>query len=97
MSAGHRSRQQSLRRGTPLWLQTGHPQIPPGYPSLTSCIQADLAIVGSGMTGAIVAQTFASSGISVAVLEANRVARGSTAASSALLLQEPVHEQRILH
>lgn len=41
------------------------------------------------MTGALVAQAFASAGISTAVVEAGLVGRGSTAASSALLLQEP--------
>jgi glycine/D-amino acid oxidase-like deaminating enzyme len=41
------------------------------------------------MTGALVAQAFASAGISTVLLEASVVGRGSTAASSALLLQEP--------
>ena len=40
------------------------------------------------MTGAVIA-TFAAAGVSVALLEAGRVGRASTAASSALLLQEP--------
>ncbi len=41
------------------------------------------------MTGALVAHAFASAGISTIVLDAGVVGRGSTAASSALLLQEP--------
>ena len=41
------------------------------------------------MTGALVAHAFASAGVATTVLEAEVVARGSTAASSALLLQEP--------
>jgi glycine/D-amino acid oxidase-like deaminating enzyme len=41
------------------------------------------------MTGALVAQAFASAGILTTVLEGAAVGRGSTAASSALLLQEP--------
>ncbi len=41
------------------------------------------------MTGAVIAHTFAAAGVSVALLEAGRVGRASTAASSALLLQEP--------
>ena len=41
------------------------------------------------MTGALVAHAFASAGISTILLEASDVGRGSTAASSALLLQEP--------
>jgi glycine/D-amino acid oxidase-like deaminating enzyme len=48
-----------------------------------------IAIVGGGMTGALVAHAFASAGIQATVLEAAAVARGSTAASSALLLKEP--------
>jgi glycine/D-amino acid oxidase-like deaminating enzyme len=47
-----------------------------------------VAIVGGGMTGALVAATFAAEGISVAVLESGRIGCGSTVASSALLLQE---------
>jgi glycine/D-amino acid oxidase-like deaminating enzyme len=41
------------------------------------------------MTGALVAHTFASAGIATTLLEGSLVGRGSTAASSALLLQEP--------
>ena len=41
------------------------------------------------MTGALVAHAFASAGVPTTVLEAGMVGRGSTAASSALLLQEP--------
>jgi glycine/D-amino acid oxidase-like deaminating enzyme len=44
------------------------------------------------MTGALVAHAFASEGISATVLEASMVGQGSTAASSALLLQEPDRE-----
>lgn len=41
------------------------------------------------MTGALIAHMFASAGISTILLEASEFGRGSTAASSALLLQEP--------
>jgi glycine/D-amino acid oxidase-like deaminating enzyme len=41
------------------------------------------------MTGALVAHAFASAGISTILIEASAFGRGSTAASSALLLQEP--------
>ena len=41
------------------------------------------------MTGALIAHTFVSAGISTAVIEAGLVGNGSTAVSSALLLQEP--------
>jgi len=59
------------------------------YPALTGRHETSVAIVGGGMTGALVAHAFASAGIATVLLEADLVARGSTAASSALLLQEP--------
>ena len=48
-----------------------------------------VAVVGGGFTGALVAHAFASAGIPTTVLEAAVVGRGSTAASSALLLKQP--------
>lgn len=41
------------------------------------------------MTGALIAERFASAGVGVTVLEGARVGAGSTVASSALLMQEP--------
>ena len=80
--------QRGLRLGQPLWLDGAARPIR-RYPSLTGKHQSSVAIVGGGMTGALVAQAFASAGISTVLLEAAHVGRGSTAASSALLLQEP--------
>ena len=59
------------------------------YPSLSGHHETSVAIIGGGMTGALVAHAFASNGIATTVLEAGEVAQGSTVASSALLLQEP--------
>jgi glycine/D-amino acid oxidase-like deaminating enzyme len=59
------------------------------YPSLSANHETSVAIVGGGMTGALLAHAFASAGIATTLLEAGLVGRGSTAASSALLLQEP--------
>ena len=49
----------------------------------------DVAIVGGGITGAALAWRFADAGLRVALVEAARIGRGSTAASTALLMQEP--------
>ncbi len=46
-------------------------------------------IIGGGITGTICAYLFAEAGVDVVLLEAKDVARGSTAASTALLMQEP--------
>jgi glycine/D-amino acid oxidase-like deaminating enzyme len=59
------------------------------YPCLRGSKSVDVAIVGGGITGTLVAATFASAGVRVGVVEAARVGRGSTAASTALILQEP--------
>jgi glycine/D-amino acid oxidase-like deaminating enzyme len=45
-------------------------------------------IVGGGITGAGIAHVFAEAGVPVVLIEAGRVGRGSTAASTALLMQE---------
>jgi glycine/D-amino acid oxidase-like deaminating enzyme len=82
------SMRRRLRVGRPIWLQNaGHRS--QRYPALTGHHQTDVAIVGGGFTGALVAQAFADANIGVALLEAGLVGNGSTAASSALLLQEP--------
>ena len=49
----------------------------------------DVVIVGGGITGAIAAYLFSDAGIRVAVVEAKTCGQGSTAASTALLMQEP--------
>lgn len=82
-------RQTLLRRGQPIWLREKPKSSLPRYPDLTSRREVEVAIVGGGITGALTALAFAEAGVHVAVLEAARVGHGSTAASSALLLQEP--------
>src|SRR5690349_19051620 len=79
-----------LRAGVPLWLAPGasdHDRC--RFPQLRGAREVDVAIVGGGFTGAAIAWRFAEAGVRVAVLEASRVGHGSTAASTALLMQEP--------
>jgi len=78
-----------LRVSNPLWLVDRSKTEPPRYPHVARDLTVDVAIVGGGITGAAVAWAFARAGVRVAVLEAARVGRGSTAASTALLMQEP--------
>jgi glycine/D-amino acid oxidase-like deaminating enzyme len=80
--------QRRLRAGRPLWLPDAA-RTTQQYPAFSGEHETDVAVVGGGITGALVAHAFASAGVSTTVLEAASVARGSTAASSALLLQEP--------
>jgi len=77
-----------LRVGRSYWLDTwrGRAQ---RFPTLRHDRDADVAIVGGGITGCSAALLFAQAGASVVLVDAHRVGRGSTAASTALLMQEP--------
>ena len=76
-----------LRRGRSIWLPA--PDRAARYPLLRGHHDTDIAIVGAGMTGAMIAALFAEAGVRVMVVDAARAGHGSTAASTALLLQEP--------
>src|SRR5438067_267283 len=80
-----------LHIGKPLWLEPDpfvHYEVP-RYAALHGARSADAVIVGGGFTGATIAWHFANAGVRVVVLEAERIGRGSTGASTALLMQEP--------
>jgi glycine/D-amino acid oxidase-like deaminating enzyme len=76
-----------LRYGRPLWLDHAGPKRK--YPRHRGHLETDIVIVGGGITGAICAYLFAEAGVRVVLLESRTVARGSTSASTALLMQEP--------
>lgn len=83
-----------LRHGIPLWLDQRAPKRT--YPAHRGTIDTDVVIVGGGVTGAICAYLFADAGVRVVLLEAKTVGLGSTAASTALLMQEPDRDFRDL-
>jgi len=83
-------RRPALRKGPTIWLGGTKPAA--RYPILRGHQEIEIAIVGGGLTGAMIAQAFAGHGTDVIVVEAARVGQGSTAASTALLLQEPDHD-----
>jgi glycine/D-amino acid oxidase-like deaminating enzyme len=78
-----------LRVNVPLWLERRRRPRRARFPSLSRDHQVDIAVVGGGITGAAVAWRFADAGLSVAVVDGATIGRGSTAASTALLMQEP--------
>ena len=78
-----------LRQGLPLWLARPSHLETTSYAALRGDLSVDVAIVGGGITGAVLAWRFANAGVRVALLEATHMGRGSTAASTALLMQEP--------
>ena len=78
-----------LRLGSSIWLDPDRPQIDLEAPRLDTTLTTDVAIVGGGLTGAVVAQACVTRGLSVAVLESGRCGGGSTAANTGLLVYEP--------
>lgn len=75
-----------LTSGTPLWPTLVG--LPAAYPRLRRDLRCDVAVIGGGITGALVAHRFAREGIRVVLLEGREIARGSTAATTALIQYE---------
>lgn len=65
------------------------------YPSLQKDIKTDIAIIGAGISGALLANELSKTGQKVIVLDRRHAGTGSTAASTALLQYEidtPLHK-----
>ena len=60
----------------------------PDYPRQRGDLTTDVVIVGGGLTGCACAVSFATAGVRVALIEADRVGGGATAASAGLLRQD---------
>ena len=70
----------------PFWLlKNGLPVL---YPALEQDLRCDVAVIGAGITGALIAEALSSDGHQVVVLDRRDVATGSTSASTALLQYE---------
>lgn len=75
-----------LTSGNPLWpIVNGLPAV---YPRLHQDLHCDVAVIGGGITGALVAHRFAREGIATVLLEAGEIGHGSTAATTALIQYE---------
>lgn len=62
--------------------------LPAAYPALQESRRCEVAVVGAGITGALVAWHLAEAGIETIVLDRREVAHGSTAGSTSLLQYE---------
>ena len=72
-----------LRTGVPVWARYLRPAV--RYSALESPIRTDVVVIGSGITGALVAQMTTAMGLQTVVLDRRPPAHGSTAASTALV------------
>jgi glycine/D-amino acid oxidase-like deaminating enzyme len=75
-----------LRYGNSVWPALAHSKL--ACEPLAADEQCDVLVVGSGITGALVADALSREGADVVVIDKRRVASGSTPASTALLLYE---------
>lgn len=75
-----------LKSGYPYW--TVRNGLPLSFPPLDVDLRCDIAIVGAGITGALIAHALAQAGLDVAVFDKRDAGWGSTAASTALLQYE---------
>ncbi|WP_339805424.1 FAD-dependent oxidoreductase [uncultured Marinobacter sp.] len=75
-----------LKSGYPFWaVKNG---LMCKFPQLTSDIHCDVAVIGGGITGALIADELGNHGFEVAVIEQRDIGWGSSAASTALLQYE---------
>lgn len=59
------------------------------YPKFKGQQKADAVVIGGGVTGCTAAYVFASAGLKTILLDANRLAEGSTASSLGVIVPEP--------
>jgi glycine/D-amino acid oxidase-like deaminating enzyme len=75
-----------LTSGAPFWIIKDG--LLAAYPRLKRDRRCDVAVVGGGITGALVAERFVREGIHVILLEGREIGHGSTAATTALIQYE---------
>ncbi|RYE44612.1 MAG: FAD-binding oxidoreductase, partial [Hyphomicrobiales bacterium] len=77
-----------LRSGRSVWLAGEAGREHAQKPHTQRVLSADIAIVGAGITGAFLAEKFTRAGRTVVIVDRHAPTRGSTAASTAMLLWE---------
>jgi len=76
----------NLKSGDLFWSRLSGARV--RCPSLRKDLQCDVAIVGAGLSGAMIAHALSCEGLDVVVLDKREAGNGSTSASTALVLYE---------
>ncbi len=77
------------RYGVSPWVHRRPEARRPSLPRLSEDLRVEVAVVGGGLTGCATALACASAGLSVVLLEADRIGHGRTGAGTGLILPEP--------
>lgn len=75
-----------LRTGRPIWLAKRRPSIT--TLPLDDSIACDVAVIGAGISGALIAENLSEAGLDIIILDRRSPVEGSTPASTALLQYE---------
>src|SRR3954471_2066854 len=78
-----------IRYGRSPWIDQFPKSRVPSYPRHRGPLNIDAVIVGGGLTGCATAYAFAAAGVKVALLEADRVGRGSSGSSAGWIADDP--------
>jgi glycine/D-amino acid oxidase-like deaminating enzyme len=79
-------RKKDLRTGDPVWKAYRIPRIP--HKTLSFRQKCDVVVIGTGISGAMIAEELSNHGLSVIMLDRRKPCHGSTMASTALLQYE---------
>lgn len=82
-----------LRSGHSIWADKRKPSVPHG--KLQGDVDCEVAVIGSGISGALIAEGLADAGLDVAIFDRRPPVSGSTPASTAMLQYEidtPLHQ-----
>src|SRR3954470_16935153 len=78
-----------IRHGRAPWGDRFPASRVPSYPRFRKPTTTDVVIVGGGLTGCATAYAFASAGINVILLEADRIGHGATSQSAGWISDDP--------
>jgi glycine/D-amino acid oxidase-like deaminating enzyme len=80
------TKEKDLRTGQPVWAAYPAPRVP--HRRLARNIDTDVLIIGAGITGAMIGEALAGTGLEIAIVDYRPPTKGATSASTALIQYE---------